>query len=105
MTSIADRKADLEARMAALRQRLEGIEQELDSHQSKDWEDLATEREEDEVLEGMGLSGQQEIRMIAAALTRIEQGEYGFCTRCGAAISAERLDVLPHTPFCRACAR
>ncbi|MBM3612798.1 MAG: TraR/DksA family transcriptional regulator, partial [Alphaproteobacteria bacterium] len=26
-------------------------------------------------------------------------GEYGFCARCGSAISAERLDLLPATPF------
>ena len=105
MTTTADRKAQLEARMADLKTRLDHIEAELDSHQSKDWEDLATEREEDEVLEGMGVSGQQEIRMIEAALSRIEAGEYGFCAKCGAEISAERLDVLPHTPFCRHCAR
>lgn len=105
MTSQADRKAQLLARMTDLKARLEHIEEELDSHQSKDWEDLATEREEDEVLEGMGTSGQQEIRMIEAALKRIDDGEYGFCTKCGAVISAERLDVLPHTPFCRTCAR
>ena len=48
---------------------------------------------------------QQEIRMIEAALKRLDEGEYGFCTKCGAVISAERLDVLPHTPFCRTCAR
>jgi RNA polymerase-binding transcription factor DksA len=105
MTPHADRKAQLMARMADLRTRLEHIEEELDSHQSKDWEDLATEREEDEVLEGMGVSGQQEIRMIEAALKRLDEGEYGFCTKCGAVISAERLNVLPHTPFCRTCAR
>lgn len=105
MTSHTDHKAQLQARMADLRTRLEQIEEELDSHQSKDWEDLATEREEDEVLEGMGVSGQHEIRMIEAALKRIDDGEYGFCAKCGTAISAERLDVLPHTPFCRTCAR
>jgi RNA polymerase-binding transcription factor DksA len=105
MTPLAARKTQLLARMADLRTRLVRIGDELDSHQSKDWEDLATEREEDEVLEGMGTSGQQEIRMIEAALKRVEAGEYGFCTQCGAEIAAERLDVLPHTPFCRTCAR
>ncbi len=104
MTTIAQRKAQLTARLADLNERLQNIEAELDSHQSKDWEDLATEREEDEVLEGIGLSGQQEIRRIKAALDRIDSGDYGFCAKCGAEISAERLDVLPYTPFCRNCA-
>lgn len=104
MTTIDARKAQLDIRLADLRARLVEIDAELDSHNSQDWEDLATERESDEVLEGMGLSGQQEIRMIEAALARIAEGDYGFCTKCGAEISAERLDVLPYTPFCRSCA-
>ena len=84
--------------------RLHGIEDELDSHQSKDWEELAVEREEDEVLEGLGTSGQDEIAKIRAALERMEQGEFGFCVKCGDEILEERLDVVPHTPFCQKCA-
>jgi RNA polymerase-binding transcription factor DksA len=104
MTTIATRKAALEARLDLLRARVVEIERELDSHQSRDWEDLATEREGDEVLEGMGLSAQQEIRMIDAALRRIANGTYGECARCGAEITPERLDLIPYTPFCRDCA-
>ena len=104
MTSIMARKAQLEARHADLKGRMAKIEAELDSHHSADWEDLATERESDEVLEGMGLSAQQESRMIMAALQRIADGESGICAKCGAEIGAERLDVLPYTPFCRDCA-
>lgn len=104
MTSIDRRKAQLEARLTDLKGRLQGIEAELDSHQAQDWEELATEREGDEVLEGMGVNGQQEMRQIEAALNRIAEGEYGFCTKCGSEIGDERLDLLPHTPFCRTCA-
>lgn len=104
MTSLQARKEQLETRLADLQGRLAGIEAELDSHNAADWEELATEREGDEVLEGMGLSGQQEIRMIEAALQRIAAGDYGFCAKCGAEISEARLDVLPFTPFCRNCA-
>ena len=104
MTPISTRKAQLESRLADLKGRLQGIETELDSHQSADWEELATEREGDEVLEGMGVSGQLEIRMIEAALQRIADDEYGACVKCGADIGEERLNVLPYTPFCRNCA-
>jgi RNA polymerase-binding transcription factor DksA len=104
MIPVSERKAVLEARLAEIKARLEGIEEELDSHNDQDWEDLATERETDEVLEGIGLSGQAEIRKINAALARIDEGEYGHCVKCGAEISQERLDVLPWTPFCRTCA-
>lgn len=104
MTTIEDRRTHLQVRLAELRQRLTGIDAELLSHQSKDWEELATEREGDEVLEGIGLSGQHEIRMIEAALARIDSGEYGHCVKCGDEIAPERLDLLPSTPFCRRCA-
>ncbi|MFN6976860.1 MAG: TraR/DksA family transcriptional regulator [Gemmobacter sp.] len=105
MTMIAHRKAQLEARLADLQGRLAAIDAELDSHTTRDWDDLATEREADEVLEGMGQSGLQEMRRIEAALGRIAAGDYGWCVRCGAAIEPERLDAVPETPFCRACAR
>jgi len=105
MISLADRKLQLMDRLGDLKDRLASIEVELDSHNTPDWEDLATEREGDEVLEGLGLSGAQEIRMIEAALQRIEDGSYGDCVHCGARISEERLDLLPFTPFCRECAK
>ncbi len=104
MIAISQRKAQLEARLAELQARIDGIENELDSHNSPDWEELATEREGDEVLEDLGTAGQLEMRQIAAALQRIDEGDYGLCTKCGAEISEERLDLLPQTPFCRSCA-
>lgn len=104
MTTIDERRKALTDRLAELDNRLREIDEELDSHQSKDWEELAVEREEDEVLERMGTSGQAEIRMIRAALQRMDDGEFGYCVKCGAEILPERLDVLPYTPFCRTCA-
>ncbi|WP_435258620.1 TraR/DksA family transcriptional regulator [Thioclava sp. FR2] len=105
MIPVIERKKQLEARLSDLNARLAKIENELDSHHNPDWEELAVEREGDEVLESMGVSGQQEIRMIEAAMQRIETGEYGFCMKCGAKISEERLDVVPFTPFCKTCAK
>ncbi|MCB1360439.1 MAG: TraR/DksA C4-type zinc finger protein [Rhodobacter sp.] len=95
------RKAQLVARLTELDARLHGIEDELLSHQSRDWEDLATEREQDEVLTSMGQGGRDELRAIYAALKRMDEGEYGFCTVCGERITEDRLDILPATPFCR----
>lgn len=94
----------LETRLAELQDRLQEIDDTLDSHQSRDWEELATEREGDEVLEHMGSSGKAEIAKIKAALARIDEGEFGYCVSCGAEIAHERLDLVPHTPFCHTCA-
>ena len=104
MKSTTDRRQILVARQEELDNRLRGIGDELDSHNSRDWEELAVEREEDEVLEGMGVSGLEEMRAISAALERMDTGEYGFCVSCGDTISEERLDVLAYTPFCPKCA-
>jgi len=105
MTTLRDRKRQLLTRLAELDTRLHDIEDELDTHQSKDWGELALEREEDEVLEGVGSSGLSEVKQIRAALARIEDGSYGYCMRCGEEIDKARLDVIPATPFCRICAR
>ncbi|WP_395539589.1 TraR/DksA family transcriptional regulator [Neotabrizicola sp. sgz301269] len=101
---LSARKAALEARRNELVGRLAAIETELDSHNDPDWEEMAVEREGDEVLEASSVASQQELRMIEAALARLAAGEYGFCVRCGAEIAAARLDVLPWTPLCRSCA-
>jgi RNA polymerase-binding transcription factor DksA len=97
-------KATLEARLKDLDTRLHGIEAELDEPTSPDVEERATEREGDEVLEQLGNAGLVEIEQIRAALKRIEDNEYGFCTVCGEEISNERLDVVPHAAMCRNCA-
>jgi len=41
---------------------------------------------------------------IDGALERMESGGYGLCRDCGAAIAKARLDALPTTMVCRACA-
>ena len=103
MSHHAQKLALLE-RLRALGMRLDGIEEALESPHSKDWDEMAVEREDEEVLERLGESGQAEIARIKAALQRMAHGEYGICTRCGGEISAERLAVVPEAPLCKRCA-
>ncbi len=98
------RKHALLERLRTLGVDLRSIEEALESPHSKDWEEMAVEREGEEVLERLGEKGQAEIAQIRAALERVARGEYGFCVRCGEEISEQRLDVLPATPFCPRCA-
>lgn len=104
MKTVEERREQLEDRLRELDARMHEIEDELESHHSPDWQELAIEREEDEVLEQMGTSSQKEVTAIRHALHRMDEGEYGYCVRCGNRISEERLDLLPHTPFCKDCA-
>lgn len=94
----------LRDRLAELGERLEEIEGDLEEKADDDFEERATERENDEVLENLGSAGLAEIKMIQAALARIREGTFGVCVACGEPISSERLDVLPHTPRCKDCA-
>lgn len=104
MTDLKTRRAQLEARKTYLKSRMSEIDDELDSHESRDWEELATEREQDEALEDLGHAAGDELRMIDAALQRMDDGEYGYCVKCGSDIAPQRLDLVPATPFCRGCA-
>lgn len=105
MTDVEHYAGRLRARRAELLGRLEGIETDLDAPVPADWDDLAIEREDDEVLERMGTAGLAELRAIDAALARVAAGTFGTCVNCGDPIAAERLDAVPHAPRCRACAR
>jgi len=104
MKDVAEFQKALLKRLSELDSRLHEIEAELEAPHSKDWEELAVEREGEEVLETLGQAGQDEIRGIRAALQRIRDGEYGYCVKCGDEISKERLSVLPAAPLCNICA-
>lgn len=41
---------------------------------------------------------------ISLALTRIDQGEFGYCSECGDEISVKRLELDPTVPRCISCA-
>jgi DnaK suppressor protein len=40
---------------------------------------------------------------IQAAIHRIDEGTFGYCTDCGCQIAEERLQALPYTPYCVHC--
>jgi len=46
-----------------------------------------------------------EIARIAAALKRVDTGEYGSCVTCGDAIAEKRLAIDPAAAVCIACAK
>ncbi len=91
-------------RRAELAEDLIDIEDKLDDPMPKDWEDRASERQGDEVLEALGNVELDELRRIDAALARMEDGSYGTCAKCGDPISDERLSAVPTAALCRNCA-
>ena len=45
-----------------------------------------------------------ELKRIAAALKRLDEGEYGYCVRCGDMVEPARLTLDPAVPTCVTCA-
>jgi len=45
------------------------------------------------------------LRKAEKALERLNEGSYGVCESCGAAIPIARLEVLPYTTVCVECAQ
>ncbi len=105
MTDWSEQEALLKARRAELTKELLEIEDRLDDEPPKDWEDRASERQSDEVLEALGSQDLTELRQIDAALERLAAGTYGECAKCGEDIAPERLKAVPAAPLCAACAR
>lgn len=98
-------KSKLEALQKTVSERINVIDKDI-RHEgmSADWAEQATERENDEVLESLGNSSEQELMMIKRALKRIEEGDYFYCIECGEEIPAARLELLPFTTHCVNCA-
>ena len=64
-----------------------------------------------DALQGQAMSRERdrrrqiELQKIAAALRRIEAGDYGYCVRCEEEIAIKRLEFDAATPLCIDCAR
>lgn len=84
--------------------RLEAIQKDSRETRDADFEEQALEAENDEVLTELGREALEEISQIDTALRRLEEGSYGACMICGAAINNARLHALPFTTTCIDCA-
>lgn len=76
-----------------------GLEGELDHE-----EDEATETYMREEAETMRHVLEHELAENQAAVSRIDNGTYGICERCGVPIPMPRLEFLPASRFCIECA-
>ncbi len=75
----------------------------LDSDDLPDEMDLASSEHNQSLV--FRLRGREKIllKKIDNALLRIEDGTYGECESCGAAISTKRLQARPVTTLCISC--
>ena len=97
-------RKQLEERLAAMQARLASIKEEVTQSHSGDSAEQAQERENDEVVDAIGNETAQSIRVLQAALMRLEDGTYGLCEKCGEEISEGRLKAIPEATQCVNCA-
>ena len=65
--------------------------------------DHASEMVDREVDVSLEENAEQIVYEIDRALTKIDDGTYGQCSRCGQRIPAERLDAVPYATLCVSC--
>ena len=104
MPNTAAAKARLEARLAELGGRRDRIAQDLAEPLNRNSSEKAVEMEDDVSLEGQAALIAREIVSVKRALTRIDNGTYGKCVRCGGEIAPKRLEARPEAALCIECA-
>ncbi|EMP55723.1 TraR/DksA family transcriptional regulator [Marinobacter santoriniensis NKSG1] len=104
---MSSRKSELETLRADLKARLSRYE----AHQhreagalDKDFEEQATQTQNDEVVDSLESETRSELAQIEHALARMDAGLGDQCESCGAEIDPRRLQVLPYTTVCVDCA-
>ncbi|CCG94979.1 TraR/DksA family transcriptional regulator [Marinobacter nauticus] len=104
---MANRKSELETLKADLEARLSRYQ----AHQrreagalEKDFEEQASQTQNDEVVDSLEAETRSELQQIDHALERIDQGVGNECEQCGNDIDPRRLQVLPYTTVCVDCA-
>ena len=69
----------------------------------KDLADVASDDIDRKMIEAIGSQDLKRLRMIESALTRVKQGKYGLCMKCGKKIPHERLEAIPYALMCIEC--
>jgi RNA polymerase-binding protein DksA len=69
----------------------------------KDMADVASDDIDRKMIEALGFQELKRLKSIESALTRIQQGKYGLCVKCGKLIPADRLEAIPYALMCIEC--
>lgn len=108
--SLGNDFGDIRRRLLARREALQGRVRDIAAGAGRgrpldpDFEEQAIERQNEEVVEALDAAARHELAQIAAALSRMDRGEYGVCAVCGEDIPVERLQAVPYADRCVSCA-
>ncbi|MDR2471247.1 MAG: TraR/DksA family transcriptional regulator [Treponema sp.] len=81
----------------------EDFRQIVEGMDPKDLADIASDDMDRKMIEALGSQELKRLKLIDSALTRIEQGKYGLCVKCGKRIPQDRLEAIPYALMCIDC--
>jgi len=109
VTDLAAVERELLARRAELRSRLAGLaappEPGAELHFGKRIGDGTLEAASRLTDIGVGAGLEVSEERVERALAKLAEGSYGVCDDCGGEIAARRLEAIPESNLCVACAR
>ena len=98
--SLMEQKRDIISKLVIGNEDFKEIVEAMDP---KDLADVASDDIDRKMIEAIGSQEMKRLRLIDSALTRIQQGKYGICIKCGIKIPHERLEALPYALMCIEC--
>lgn len=98
--SLIDLKKEIINNLIAGNEDFKQIVEEMDP---KDFADIASDDIDRKMIEAIGTQDVKRIKAIDNALSRIQQGKYGLCVKCGKKIPQDRLEAIPYALMCIEC--
>jgi len=75
----------------------------MEGEEPKDLADVASDDMDRKMIEAIGTQELKRLKLIESAITRIKQGKYGHCIKCGKRIPQDRLIAIPYALMCIEC--
>jgi RNA polymerase-binding protein DksA len=98
--SLMREKSDIVSNLIASSEDFKEIVEGMDP---KDLADIASDDIDRKMIEAIGSQELKRLKLIDSALTRIKQGKYGQCVKCGKRIPPDRLEAIPYALMCIDC--
>ena len=99
-----DLRERLQGKKLELTGRIERITANLRRGLETDSKERAVQLEDSEVVDALGNEAREELEKVSRALRRMDDGNFGLCSECGAAIATGRIEAYPYANECIECA-
>lgn len=95
---------DREAILSSLNAQTNDMKSLIKAQETGDVVDVASDAIDRQLLSSLSSQNAMRLEQIDGALSRIRQGHYGVCAKCGKDIPQARLVALPYAVMCVKCA-